>query len=313
MKHIAAIVCLALLAGCRSSDRSIRLAGEDLRIERTMPLPNETMPIAATAKGDRIALLAEGPNKDEQSIRVIETDTLRELGHVDVPKTSNSTPMFTRAGSELCLVLEEGLVAWSYQSGTRRKLDGAPAEVPLEKILTGGGWNVDRSIAIATPRTETKRVGNKDVEVPVAGQVAVEGRKICEIVWGSEAGFDAYGNAWCGSGRVWMKVDRTGKTETHSAPPKGLTPDQSRDRGSMHLRDTEREMTYQGSSAFVTCIWLTHDRSVAPERGPNHRAALVYAGADVIAYGFVPGRELAYVVTQEGSYLVKWVHAKRAP
>lgn len=313
MKSIVTIICLALLVGCRSSDRSIRLAEGDLRIERATPLPHGTIPIAATRRGDRIALLSEGPTKGEQSISVIDTDTLRELGRVDVPETSNSTPMFTRAGSELCLVLEEGLVAWNYQTGSRRKLDGTPAEVPLEKILSGGGWNVDRSIAIASPRMESKRVGKKDVEVPVAGQVAVEGRKVCEVMWGSEAGFDSYGNAWSGAGGVWMKVDRNGKVETNATAPKGLTPDQSRDRGSMHLRDTQREMNYQGSSAYVTCVWLTHDRSVAPERGPNHRAALVYAGADVIAYGFVPGRELVYVVTQEGSFLVKWVHEKRAP
>lgn len=312
MKPIIAIACFAILAGCRSSDRSIRLADGDLRVVRTTQLPDHTIPIAATVKGDRIALLTGEPNGGEQSVLVIDTDSQRELGRVNIPKTKGSTPMFTREGTELCLVLEEGLMAWNYQSGSRRMLEGEPADVPLEKILTGG-WNVDRSIAIATPRTATKRVGNKDVEVPVAGQVAVEGRNVLNVLFGSDVGFDQYGNAWAGSGKVWMRVDRTGGVETHSAPPRGLTSDQSRDRGSMHLRDTEREMTYQGSSAFVTCVWLTHDRSVPPERGPNHRAALVYAGADVIAYGFIPGRELVYVVTQEGSFLVKWVHEKRAP
>jgi len=313
MRLIAAIALLALLVGCRSSDRALRLPSEDLQIERSTALPHGTIPIGASPKGDRIALLCEAPDKSHQIVSVVETDSLRELGRADLPATSNSTPMFTQDGTELCLVLDEGFVAWDFRTGRRRRLDGEPAQVPLEKFLTGGGWNADRSIAIATPRKTSKRIGSKNVDVIEPGQVAVGGSKVSEIMWGSEVGFDPYGNAWWGSGRVWTKVDRTGRVQTSSAPANWLTNDQSRDRGSMHLRDTESEMTYQGSSAYVSCVWLTHDRSVPPERGKDHRAALVFAGSDLVTYGFVPGRDLVYIVTQQDSYLVNFVRTKRAP
>jgi hypothetical protein len=125
------------------------------------------------------------------------------------------------------------------------------------------------------------------------------------IPLGAEAGFDQYGNAWFGVGNAWTMVDRAGKQTRASSSP-FLVADQTTDRGSMHLRLTEQEMKYQGASAFVGSVWLSHDRAIRSSKGRRASAALIYAGADVITYGFVPGRDMVYVVTATGSFLIPW-------
>ena len=43
------------------------------------------------------------------------------------------------------------------------------------------------------------------------------------------------------------------------------------------------------------------------------RAAVVYSGVDVYAYGFVPHHDLVYVVSHDGTYFVPFERSKDRP
>ncbi len=297
-----AIVVVLAVTGCRSSDRSIRIAEGQLKIAAALPLPDDVVPIAASRTGDRIALLAESPGGGETRVVVIDTDTQSALGECRLPKDAKATPMFATDGRSLYVDQPEGYVSWNFTTGVKTGVSAKRPDISAFGLMGEVGWNSDRSIGIARP---TQGTDSKGARLTEPGHIAVDGRNVADIPFGSSWGFDSYGHAWYGSGKTWFKVSRAGLIEKGNQPG-WLVRDQTRDRGAMHLRDTEQEMAYAGSSAFITCVWLTHDRFVATGRGPQHRAALAYAGPDVITYGFLPGRDMVYVVTQTGSLLVPW-------
>lgn len=307
---VSAVGCLILLAGCSGSSRTVNLGSKEITTQTPIQLSHnsvsQVLPIAASPDGTRIAMITSiGP--DEGHIDVIDVDTQQNLGKLDINGEGEGTPMFSLDGTILYLGTGEGYVAWNYATGERRKVTDKPPRAGVG-IFDASGWNYDRTIAIAIP-TE----GRDSRKQLMPGQVAVVGGFTQEIAFGQQSGFDQYGNAWFGKGTEWTKVDRSGQATKVQTYPKYLARDQSMDRGSMHLRATQTDMRYKDGHAAVTCIWLTDDKATPYSewvRGKlvkvsqPYQAAVVFAGPDVFRYGFLPGRNLVYVVSNFGCYLV---------
>ena len=299
---LALTLAAAALAGCRSSDRDILLADSELQVQPAVQLPAGTIPIAVNREGTRLALVRQiNAREDAAELLVIDVDTQETLGHVELTSASGTTPVFSLDG--LTLRYDAGSkkmvnnVDWDFAAGTSTPVGYEPHSVPLLRSFASSGWNYDRTIGILYPSNES---GNRK-----DGQIGLAEAAPVTIPFGETAGFDQFGNAWFGVGNAWTMVDRSGKQTRASASP-FLVADQTTDRGSMHLRMTEQEMRFQGASAFVGSVWLSHDRAIRSNQGRRASAALVYAGADVLTYGFVPGRDMVYVVTATGSFLIPW-------
>jgi len=305
------VMCSLALAGCAGSSRTVHLKSGDLTTETPIQLDRNSFPIAASPDGSRIAFL-DDTNRRSNSLRVLDTDTLRVVGSLTTGENAagsgNGTTMFSLDGKTLFFPESDAYVAWDYSKSTTVQISKLGPTASEFGLMGGTGWNGDRSLAILFPdRSPGHRI--------TPGQVAAAGNVVHTIPPADRAGFDEFGNAWFGSGRRWTKVDRHGVGTEETSSPGYLTPDQSKDRGSMHLRDTHAEMKYKDGTAAITCVWLTDDRAVPyPPQKPgdravyigqdSFRAAVVFAGPDILDYGFLPGRNLVYVVSQFGSYLV---------
>ena len=271
-----------VLIGCRTADRTILLDKGRVEVLPPMFLAHDRVPIAASRDGKHVAVL-EGETK----ISVLHLDSLELVAETPIPKDSKSTPIFSPDGKELLLDQQEGRVAWNFTTGAKRKLEGPSAKVSIVHGY-GVGWNVDRTIGY-TLSTDAK-----------AGQAMFATGLTKPVPPKARVGFDPRGRIWInGTG-----FDREGAVVKFDGdPPKlYLVPDQSRVRGSMHLEAVDTLSEYKGASAPITCIWLTHDRTRAT-RGKK-RPALIYAGADVFQWAFVPGRNMVCVFTSVGSYFV---------
>jgi hypothetical protein len=294
------ILIAAGLAGCRGSSREITLGKWVLETKTPIQLERMSVPFAVSSDGSRLALQTDSPVQEGATITVVETDSLKVLGTLNVAKLGQGTPIFSRDGTTLCLTTEEGYIGWSFATDERVKLPSSPRANSID------GWNYDRSLALARPSGPILR----PKEQPSAGQVVLPMGQVVPIPPGLKAGFDEFGDAWFGKPGNWTRVTRAGiESRGHmKAPP--LAGDQTRDRGSLHLVATETTMKLRDELAYVTCVWLTHDH---PEGRPNppgsnperaSKAAVVFAGADVLFYGFLPGRKLVFVVSSFGCYLV---------
>ena len=209
--------------------------------------------------------------------------------------------MFGPDAKTLDINTDEGYIAWDYESGAKSKVEGSLERSKMVDSLDPlGGWNFDRSILLQPPN------GHEGACMASARESAFK------IEPHDQAGYDQYGNAWFGSARNWTEVDRKGNASKHVDHPAYLVPDQTKDRGSMHLRDTNTKMTYKGATAFVSCVWLSDDRAIPIPKRPgktvnqsdSYKAALVFAGPDILTYGFLPSKNMVYVVSQSGNYLV---------
>ena len=308
--YIAVGLLAASLTGCaQGTDRTISLGAKVITTQIPIAItsvPQDAAPIAASPDGRRLAFVMHG-GPGRASVLVVDTDSQRLLGKLLVPNGGGGTPMFSRDGSVLDLGTDEGYDAWNYATGGRVKIaEGGPRASMESGIRFGGesGWNSDRTIAIEYPHYPLQLGGEARPTKRDPGQVGVSGGRTFEIGGTMRAGFDEYGNAWFGLGKNWTKVDRDGRV-THSSRPKYLTDDQMKARGSMHLAETHAVTKYKKASAHVSCVWLSDDRAVPFTRvvkGKTYKikepyqAALVFAGADVIDFGFLPSRNIVYVV-----------------
>lgn len=283
MRVVFAVGLLGLLLiGCRTADRTILLTDGKVEVLPPIFLTNGRIPITASRDGKYVAVL-EGETK----LSVLQLDSLEPVAETPIPKDTKSTPIFSLDGKELLLDQSEGRVAWNFETGAKRKLDGP---LPVVAIVDGfgGEWNVDRTIGY-TLSTDSK-----------PGQVMFATGLTKTIPPKAQVGFDPRGRIWInGTG-----FDRDGSVATFRGDPPQpyLVPDQSRVRGSMHLEAVETISEYRGASAPITCIWLVHDRAKVTQG--KQRPALIYAGADVFEWAFVPGRNMVYVFTSVGSYFV---------
>jgi hypothetical protein len=310
------LVLLALcgICGCKSSTRTISLGKNE--IETLTPIQFRfALPVAASRDGSRIAVAEDGPKgSNETTITVIDTDTQKNLATNRI-RNGQGTMMFGADRDTLYMPSGEHYVAWNLSSGKVEKLNVQIPQVEVWPSPDATGWNSDRSIGIKF--AQENQTSDKGVTTTFRspGQLVTEGGKTQEIPYGETVGFDQFGNAWFGKGASWTMVDKTGKAKQSKTHPGFLVHDQSKDRGSMHLRATETEVTHKGAKAYVTCVWLSSDRAVpytTQEKGKTvrvdkpYKAALVFAGADVYDYCFLPGRKMVFVVSGFGNYLVPY-------
>lgn len=295
-----AILSAIGLTGCRGSSRQISLGQWVLETKTPIQLDRMSVPFAVSSDGSRLALQTDSPAREGGKVTVVETDSGKVLGTLTYAKSGQGTPIFSHDGTTLCLSTEEGYIGWSYATDERVKLFSSP------RANSTDGWNYDRSLALEKPSGPVRR----PKEQPSAGQVVLPMGHVVPIPAGLKAGFDEYGDAWFGKPGNWTRVTRAGvESRGHpKAPP--LAGDQTRDRGSLHLMVTETTMKLREELAYVTCVWLTHDhpegRPSPPGSKPERpsKAAVVFAGADILAFGFIPGRNMIFVVSSFGCYLV---------
>ncbi len=294
------ILTAAGLTGCRGSSRHVSLGQWVLETKTPIQLDRQSVPFAVSSDGGRLALQTDSPLKEGATITVRETDSGKSLGTMDVAKLGQGTPIFSRDGKTLCLSTEQGYIGWTYATDERVKLPSSPRADPAE------GWNYDRSLAIDRP----SRPNLKPNEYPSPGQVVLPMGHVVPIPAGSKAGFDQFGDAWFGKPGNWTRVTRAGfATRGHTKAPT-LAGDQTRNRGSLHIASTVTTMKFRDEMAYVTCVWLTHDHPQARPSPPGSKperpskAAVLFTGADVLYYGFIPGRNLVLVVSSFGCYLV---------
>lgn len=311
------------LGGC-DSDRRIHIPGKDISIENPIQLPIGAFPYGASRDGSRIALFYPGPGRGGGfDLAIIDTDTQRELGRYRSKATSDSEPgtvIFSADARYVYLEDEGEYIRWDYQTQEKTLLGG-----PCPSVSVGisfgqprGRWNSDRSLAMTVPYQQPSLLPDQAKRMyKFDGEIAVAGGKTHAIPYGSKCGFDMYGAAWFGKGKSWTRVDKTGEAKTFPEKPSYLTGDMSRDRGNLHLALTEREEVFKGARASVTCVWLYSDQAT-PFQGiikgkgkdrivnfkTSYRAAIVFAAVDLVECGFLPGRDMIYVVTGFGSYLV---------
>ena len=80
----------------------------------------------------------------------------------------------------------------------------------------------------------------------------------------------------------------------------------------MHLVKDETTIQRNEAKAYITTVWLDDDKAIEmrgsePDEYVQDRTALVYAGADVFSFSFVPNRKLVAIRTYEGTAFVPYV------
>jgi hypothetical protein len=238
-------------------------------------------------------------------LAVIDLDSKREMGAKPLKNSSMGPLVFNQDGTLLFGDDGSTRYAWNYGAAETTILNSKTYPcVPSQSWPGSEEVNYDRSIyAIAT---------QADQKEPSLGLYTSSG-SLKVVPTANFQGFDTFGRAWIKYGRDWQVLDRSGSVRLESKRPRYLAPDQSKVRGSRSLTKTESTMSYQGSEANVACIWLTDDRSVpyaAKKReinlSPPGSTALVFAGADIYEYGFVPNRDLVYVVSDPGVFVIPY-------
>jgi|GEM_PF-3878888 len=323
-KRDAGLLLATLLCsiGCQGSSRTVNLGAKEITTDTPIQLDRDSMPFAFSPDGGRIALGRNGA-PGRAIVTVLETDSQKKLGDLDIPNGGAGSAIFSRSGADLYLGADDGYVAWNYATGTQRKIARKGPDVQPSRFFDFDGWNYDRTIAIAYPQPPRPKPKKPSIELGGGegpGQVALAGNITFEIPTDQTAGFDQYGYAWFGKGKSWTRIDRSGQATHARNRPQSLAHDQTRDRASMHLTATNTGMNYKDGQANVFCIWLTDDRAV-PYVGivkgrkvplpQAYQAAVVFAGPDVLDFGFVPGRNMVYVVSGFGNYLVPFTIAPR--
>jgi hypothetical protein len=280
-----------VIIGCTGSDRKIFLGESEITTENPVQYMSDAFLLASSRDGAEIATVSMA-----RTITVWDTETRKSLGTTSIDKVHAAPMMFSSGGTIVYVASDHGYFAWRYATGEKIKIASESPNWPA-------AWNSDRSIAFAQWKS--------DPGDPV--QVTLPSAKTFATRRGDKAGFDQYGNAWFGSRTRWFKVDKSGLKTSSRTHPHFLDPDQSKDRGSMRLESTSSTMRHEGATANLNCIWLVDDRAqsqsamkignVMRESKPI-KAALLFAGADIFQFGFIPGRNLVYVDSIFGYYLV---------
>ena len=305
------------LVGCSGSNRRISLGDRVISTQTPIQLDRHSLPIAVSRDGRHMLLAGAFPDLKKGKLSVIDVDSQRVLRTRTLTggRDSWGTPIFTKNGEEVCVVTDKGYVAWNYITGVETPLPGDWPRAREFNWLDENGWNFDRSIAICYSREGDAKSGSAQFFQEEPGQIVLARGVTFPMEQKDRGGFDQFGSAWFGHGTSWSMVDRDGHLNRGLTKCPALVHDQTHDRGSLHLGATSQVMTYRDARSPVTCIWLTHDHAVPFTRkvegkivqvNEPYRAAVVFAGADVMAFGFLPGRDLIYVVSGFGCYLVPY-------
>lgn len=304
-KHQAAgILLLAALGGCVSSDRTITLEEDSIRVGRQR---FETGYFALTYSSD--GELTAGLSEDQEVFEVREVSTGNLVGSFAEAFNGLWPALFSQDNESLILIdlskkSVESIVV-PVTGAVEKPLASSQAALTWVEEEDGGGGDVAYNYNYTLAAADNGAVFFRDGSI-----VAVEGAI-------GDPYFDQYGAVWYRTGSEWSSVNLEKTVTRGVAKPAFLVEWQILLRGSMSLLADQTEMTRHEADAYVTAVWLDHEKAVEThdkeeDKMMQDRTALVYVGADVVFYSFVPNRRLIAVVTQAGTAFVPYTVEPRA-
>lgn len=290
MKRLYLLSIPLVLAGCRAStDRLSLKGGMELRIgQRRQIQPPGAKAYAASRDGSLMAVILKSkiPGNERLEVRRSSGEVVKAF---DIPNTYEPL-MFSLDNSKIYDVGRNGWI----DLNTRQVVDGQ-----------GKGLDIveSRRPFLCTNLDRTIMMDGRSI-------FTASGRAFHDV---GRTLFDSYGFAWYRSRGIWTRVAADGKVKQGLPRPRSLVADQSHDRGSYHLVSQDQVFKRRGGTAYVSVVWL--DRvGPAPRHRPPSRSGVVYAGKDVLVYGFVPGRNEIFVVTYDDTELIPYsVVPERTP
>lgn len=289
--QVAGLLALIALCGCATtSNRTITLEGSLLSVERHS-FVSGFIPLPFSSDGRLMA----GISTVEDEIQIREVDTGQILSQFDLDWSKSFPALFSEDGESLILLGqdEDGIESFSVpvRGGEVVKLHEASVDEANPE-----GINYDFTMCAFS---------NGVVLLNDGRLVVVEGAEGTPY-------FDQFGAVWYRAERRWVSVGRGGEVTEHVERPSYLVEDQTVHRGSMHLVKDETTMERNGVEASVTTVWLDHDKAIIlqdddSEESVGTGTALVFAGADVFSFSFVPNRKLVAIRTYDGTAFVPYV------
>lgn len=292
----ALLACSVVLLGCRSSTRSLNLGSRELKVGNSRQLcPADVLPVAGSSDGELVALMAKEADIEEARIEIRQLESGNLQGTISLGRGDDFLPLlFSKDKRYLIGAVRDVVFRLDIASGKRERTGVVPTvkkdETSLFSFPLPYPTNSDRSI-----------IGLGTAYVLADGKVVATGSR------NGESLFDPSGNAWYRKGEGWMRIDRAGAVAPFLKRPSYLVVDQGAERGPMKLTQQRVERKFKGGEALVDLIWLECKGAVG-----DARAALVFAGPDVQAYGFVPNKSEVYVVSEGGSFIVPIEFGDRA-
>ncbi|MBA3725310.1 MAG: hypothetical protein H0W86_02395 [Armatimonadetes bacterium] len=238
--------------------------------------PIGAMPLAFSADGERM-ILGHGLTSDRATVEVRNVDT-DEVLYTQRPLKDSYPAMFRHDLLALYCVAPDAIIEMSLETGETRKL------IEVEKPAAIS-HNFDQTITVFWSEQGFMALNSQ-------GEILRSSRQPL---------FDQYGDAWTRAKDGWTKLGRSGRPVSQQSRPAYLVEDQSLLRGRMKLFTDQKDFERRGATAYISTIWLDHARA----RGSS-RSALVFAGPDVNEMGFVPRRDMVWVASADGGYLVSW-------
>ena len=283
------VVPLLFLVGCRSSTRTIDIHGGLFSIGE--PAAHYAANAYTFSRDGSKMCTLKDMFSDSPTIQVVNREDGAVLAEYKVTQDSWIPLLFTDDGQGLVVVAQqsENLTAHTIKIG-----EDLPVPVQGENQLEFNTSNHDLTMMAGKDGLVLTNSG------AIVHAVGAEGR----------AAFDQFGNAWYRTKNgKWVYVDKEGHAVAAAARPAYLVDDPQHHRGAMHLSDTQEDLEHENAHAFVTAVWLHHDKAlggVDERRNPRNLSALVYAGADVNDYMFVPGRNEVAVFDSVGTRFVPY-------
>lgn len=296
------LACGLVLVGCRGSTRSLDLGSSEFSIGTPRQLqPPGAMPTAASSDGKVLCVLTAGlaslgsPGSDDKGrvrLEVRDFDSQKVLRYFEWTQKEAFWPfMVSRDHAALfgCVMNERRnneILKLNLASGKMKMVFKKPSRLR-------GGWG--HSIGVEAYSVDHSILFFDDgIYLTHTGKVVQVGEDV------HRSWFDMYGNAWFQSKGVWHRLVKDGEVSVKAKRPETLYVDQIDQRGGMRLYMDSAERKRKGGEALLDLVWIEHKGARGKEK-----AALAFAGADVLASGFLPGRNEVVVVTgHDGTYFV---------
>lgn len=283
------VVPLLLLAGCRNSTRTIAL--KDGYFSIGDPTARTNQPAFTFSKDGSKMLAIKDMFSESPTVQVVNRADNAVLAEYSVTEDSWFPLLFTEDGQGLVVVPQKG---GSPLAQTIKIGEDLPEPSHGENQFGGSAFNHDFTVMAGKDGLVITNTGAVVHANGASGQPA----------------FDQFGSVWYRTmNGKWVSVDPEGHVVPSASRPAYLVDDPQHHRGSMHLSDTQQDMEHEDAHAYVTAVWLHHDKALGgidPQHNQRNRSALVHVGADVHDYLFVPGRNEIGVSDGDGMLFVPY-------
>ncbi|MCH8977685.1 MAG: hypothetical protein IH945_00375 [Armatimonadetes bacterium] len=292
----AGILLLAVMGGCRSSDRTITIEGAVITVEGHRFVA-DFIPLTFSPDG----LLMAGFGTIENVVEVRDVGTGEIVSQFDSDWEKGFPALFSADAESLIILHQDDQTSASFS-------------IPLS------GGKMVQLHEVTLDSTNSPGPNYSFTVFAMSNGLALmnDGRLVIADGAIGDAYFDQYGSVWYRTDKGWISVRRDGEVTEHAERPSYLVEDGMAHRGSMHLLKDETTLKKNDAEAYVTAVWLDHDKAVELEDADTgemvqDRTALIYVGADVITFAFVPNKEIVAVWTNGGLALVPYVVEPREP